>query len=88
VETSVLLRVLIQNNNHCKEKHGWYISLQKIQAAAMVPKHSLPVYCRMLHLNKKRRIRDGHLTNITSKQREKADNAPRPIDAVLKSVKS
>jgi len=84
----VLSRVLLQNNNHCREKHGWYISLQKSQAGAMVPKHFLPGYSRMLHLKKKRRIHGGQLTNITNKQREKTDNAPRPIYAVLKSVKS
>jgi len=45
-----LLRVLLQNN--CKEKDGWYISLQKIEASAMVPKHFLPACSRMLHLKK------------------------------------
>ena len=34
----------------------------------MVPKHFLQAYSRLLHLKKKRRIRDGHLTNITNKQ--------------------
>ena len=33
----------------------------------MVPKHFLPAYSRMLHL-KTKRIRGGHLTNITNKQ--------------------
>jgi len=46
----MLLRVLLQNN--CREKHGWFISLQKIQASAMVPKHFLPAYSRTLHLKK------------------------------------
>ena len=50
----ILLRVLLQNNNHCREKHGWYITLQKIQATAMVPKNVLPAYFRMLHFMKKK----------------------------------
>jgi len=49
----ILLRVLLQNNNHCREKDCRYISLQKIQARAMVPKHVLPAYSRTLHLKKK-----------------------------------
>jgi len=53
----------------------------------MVPKLFLQALSRMLDL-KKKRIRGGHLTNITNKQAGKTDNAPRPIDAVLKSVKS
>jgi len=60
----ILLRVLLQNNNHCREKHGWYITLQKIQATAMVPKNVLPAYFRMLHFMKKKRIRDGHLNTL------------------------
>jgi len=64
----ILLRVLLQNNNHCREKHGWYISLQNIQARAMVPKHLLQAISQTLHLRKKRRIPDGHLTNISNKQ--------------------
>jgi len=50
---------------------GWYISLQKIQAKATVPKHFLQAYSQMLHLKKKRRIRDGRLTNITNKHERK-----------------
>jgi len=34
----------------------------------MVPKQYSQAYPRMLHLKKKRRIRDGHLTNVTDKQ--------------------
>jgi len=34
----------------------------------MVPKHFLPAYSRMLPMKEKRRMRDGHLTNITNKQ--------------------
>jgi len=84
----VLLRVLLQNNNHCREKHGWNISLQEIQARAMVPKHFLQAYSRMLHLKKKTRICDGHLTSITNKQAGKDRQCTRPIDTVLKSVRS
>ena len=65
---NIVICVLLQSNNHCREKHGWYISLQKIQARAMVPKNFLQAYSRMLHLKKKRRIREGHLTNITNKK--------------------
>jgi len=36
----------------------------------------------------KRRIRDGHLTNITNTQAGKDRQCTRPIDTVLKSVKS
>jgi len=43
-----LLRFLLQNINHCVEKHGWYISLQHNQARAIVPKHFLQAYSRML----------------------------------------
>ena len=52
----ILLRVLLQNNNYCSEKHGWYISLQKNQARAMVPKHFLPACSRMLHLKLKKNM--------------------------------
>jgi len=52
----ILLRVLLQNNNHCSEKHDWYISLQKIQARAMVPKQFLTAYSRMLHLEEKKNM--------------------------------
>jgi len=48
----ILLRDLLQNNNHCREKHDCFISLQKIQAGAMLPKHFLPAYSRMFHLKK------------------------------------
>ena len=44
---------LTTKNNHCSEKRGWYISLQKIQARVMLPKSFLPAYSRMLRLNKK-----------------------------------
>jgi len=83
----ILLRALLQNNNHCREKYGWYISLQKIQARAMVSKHFLKAYSRMFHL-KKKRIRDSHLTNITNKQAGKDRQCTLPTDMVLKSVKS
>ena len=33
----------------------------------MVPKHFLPAHPQMLPIKEKRRIRDGHLTNITNK---------------------
>jgi len=51
-----LLRVLLQNNKHCSEKHGWYISLQKVQARAMVPKQFLPAYSRMMHLKENKNM--------------------------------
>jgi len=59
LSSSLLLEVMwkkllvLQNNNHCREKHDCYTSLQKIQARPMVHKHYLPAYSRMLHLNKK-----------------------------------
>jgi len=37
-----MLRVLLPNNNHCREKHGCFISLLKIQTRAMVPTLFLP----------------------------------------------
>jgi len=83
----ILLRVLLQNNNHSREKHGWYISLQEIQARAMVPKHFSQAYSRMLHFKKKRRIHSGHLTNVTNKQPGKDRQCTSPIDTVLKSKK-
>jgi len=43
----------------------------------MVPKHFLQAYSRMLHL-KKKIIRDGHLTNITTKQARKDKQCPPP----------
>ena len=54
----------------------------------MVPKHFWQAYSRMLHLKKKRRIRDSHLTNITNKQAGKDRQCTRPTDMVLKSVKT
>jgi len=47
-----LLRVLLQKNNHCREEHSCTLA-KKIQARAMVPKHFIPAYSRMLHLKKK-----------------------------------
>jgi len=48
----ILLRVLLQKNNHCREEHSCTLA-KKIQARAMVPKHFIPAYSRMLHLKKK-----------------------------------
>ena len=62
-------------------------SLQKIQAGAMVPKLFLEAYSRMLHLKKKEYVIVIWPT-LQKNRREKIDNAPRPIDAVLKPVKS
>jgi len=33
----ILLRVLLQSNNHCREKHGWYITLQKFKLGQWFP---------------------------------------------------
>jgi len=43
-----IVTCLPTKHNHCREKHGWYISLQKNQAGAMVPKHFLQAYSRMM----------------------------------------
>ena len=58
----ILLRVLLQSNDYCREKHGWYISLQKLQVRAMVP--NTPECC----FKEKIRICDWHLTNSTNNQ--------------------
>jgi len=70
----ILLHVLLQTNNHCREKHGWHISLHKIQAKAMVPKHFLPAYSRMLHLKKKEYVMVIWPT-LQINRRETTDNA-------------
>jgi len=54
----------------------------------MVPKHFLPAYSRMLPMKEKRRMRDGHLINITNKQAVKDRQYTHPDRYVLKSVKS
>jgi len=44
---------------------GGTLSYKKFRLArAMVPEHFLPAYSRMLHLMKKKRIRDGHLKTL------------------------
>jgi len=72
----MLLRVFLQNNNHCREKHGWYISLQEIQARAMVPKHFSQSYPRMLHFKKKEEYVVAIWPTLQTNSQEKTDNAP------------
>jgi len=38
-----MLLFLLQNNDHCREKQDYYISLHKIQSRAMVLNFSLSV---------------------------------------------
>jgi len=33
----MLLRVLLQNNHHCREKHGWYINFKKFKLEQRFP---------------------------------------------------
>jgi len=33
----MLLRVLLQNNHHCREKHGWYINIKKFKLEQWFP---------------------------------------------------
>ena len=75
-----------KTNNHCREKHDCYINLQNIQAREIVPKHFLPAYSRLLHLNKKKNTwwsSDQHYKQTGGKQQ----TMHTPTDTVLKSVK-
>jgi len=82
----ILLRVLLQNNNHRREKHCWYISLQNIQAKTMVPTYFLPTYSRTLHLKKKEEYVMVIWPTLQKNRREKTDNAHHPIDNNLWKV--
>jgi len=82
----ILLRVLLQSNKHCREKHGWNITLQKFKLGQWLPNISY-LHTPNVAFKEKIRIRDGQLTNITNKQ-AKNNNAHHPIDTVLKCVKA
>jgi len=55
-----------------REKHDWYISLKKFKLEQWFPNISY------LHF-KKRRMCDGHLTNITNKHVGKDVAVPLPL---------